>query len=94
MSWSRSRRRARNSSCHTSFGELVDSEDALRSAIVAFTDRAAEKLRRQGSVAAALGVFLQANPFRRDESQYAPSSTLPLTHPSQDSRRLIAAAVA
>lgn len=77
-----------------SFAELLSSEEALRSALVAFTTQAAEKLRRQGSVAGALGVFVQTDPFRRDEPQYVNSSTAPLGVPSQDSRRLIAQAVA
>lgn len=77
-----------------SFADLLTTEEALRSALVAYTARAAEKLRAQESVAGALGVFLQTNPFRQGDPQYANSSTLPLAHPTQDSRELIALATA
>lgn len=76
-----------------SFGEMVESEDALRSALVSFVARAAEKLRRQNSVAGALTVFIQTNPFRPQDPQYARSTTSKLVQPTQDSRQLIEVAV-
>ena len=77
-----------------SFAELQSTEAALRSALVAYTVRAAEKLRRQSSVANALGVFVQTDHFRRGEPQYARSSVYTLAMPSQDSRHLIRVATA
>lgn len=77
-----------------SFGELLETEAALASALVSFTSRAAEKLRRQSLAAGALAVFIQTNRFQKNEKQYANSSTIPLASPSQDGRLLVAHATA
>ena len=45
-----------------SFGQLVTDLGELRQAVASYAARAAEKLRRQHSVASALQVFLQTNP--------------------------------
>lgn len=76
-----------------SFGELVSDFDTLRSALVTFTTHAAEKLRRQESVAGAVGVFIHTDPHRSNTSQQARTSIAPLPHPSADTRVLIAAAL-
>lgn len=76
-----------------SFGHLIESENALRSAVASFMARAAEKLREQHSVAAGLCVFVQTNPFRAQDRQYSQSITAGLPTPTSDSRQLVAAAV-
>jgi DNA polymerase V len=66
-------------------GELAD-------AVRAYTTRAAEKLRRLGSVAGAVGVWIETNRFRPQDAQYCPSLTVTLPEPTDDTLRLIGVA--
>ncbi|TXT28149.1 MAG: rumB [Rhodocyclaceae bacterium] len=75
--------------CSRSFGEPVYELDDLLDAVATYMSRAAEKLRQQQGVAAALMVFLQTNPFKPAEPQYHPSMTLPLPDPTSDTRVLV-----
>jgi DNA polymerase V len=76
-----------------SFGRPVVDQSELGEAIVEFTTRAAQKLRSQGSKAAALQVFIRSSPFRTRERPYAASTTLRLTPATQDTRALASAAL-
>lgn len=80
--------------CSRSFGQLVESKQELREAVTAYTSRAAEKLRKQHSKAGALQVFLRTNPFKEEEPQYHAGFTVPLVHPTDDTRVLVKAALA
>ena len=60
-----------------SFGKLVVKLDDLQQAVASYTSRAAEKLRRQHSVAGALQVVLQTNPHKTGELQYHPNILIP-----------------
>ena len=53
-----------------SFDGMVTDWDALRTHVSNFAARCAEKLRRQGTVASSVGVFLTTNTFREDLPQY------------------------
>lgn len=75
--------------CSRSFGDPVFELDDLCDAVATYVSRAAEKLRGQQSVAAALMVFIQTNPFKPEEPQYHPSMTVPLPEPSADTRVLV-----
>ncbi|WP_136415918.1 Y-family DNA polymerase [Herbaspirillum sp. ST 5-3] len=75
-----------------SFGELVTTLNALREAVSSYVARAAEKLRAQHSVCETIQVFVQTNPFRASDPQYSNAMTIPLTHPTGDTRRLVRAA--
>lgn len=75
--------------CSRSFGEPIYELDDVCDAVATYVSRAAEKLRGQQSVAGALMVFLQTNPFKPDEPQYHPSTTVPLPEPSADTRILV-----
>ncbi|MBF0138623.1 MAG: Y-family DNA polymerase [Magnetococcales bacterium] len=66
-----------------SFGMRVLERDDLLEAVTMHAALAGEKLRRQGSVAGALGVFMHTNPFRVQDPQYSGHLTLPL-HPATD----------
>ncbi len=74
-----------------SFGAYVHDLAALAEAVATYTARAAEKLRRQGSQAGMLQVYIRTNPFK-DNAQYQPSITVPLPEASDDTTRLIRAA--
>lgn len=75
-----------------SFGRLTSDKADLREAIRVHASRGAEKLRRQGSVARAVMVFLKTNRHREDLLQYNPSLVVPLPRPTDDSRIIVAAA--
>ena len=55
--------------------------------------RAAEKLRRQNSVCAAIHVAVRTNPFRSQDKQYNNGIVIPLPEPTDDTRTLISAAL-
>lgn len=74
------------------FGKMVFELDELCESVATYMSRAAVKLRAQHSVAAVVQVFIQTNRFRQDHDQYANCITVPLTHPSNDTRVLIRAA--
>ena len=74
------------------FGAPVEKFDELHEAIASYIARAAEKLRLQSSVAAAVYVFIHTNRFKEAEPQYGAGVTVALIDPSDDTLRLIAAA--
>jgi len=76
-----------------SFGVPVSERAALEESVVAYMTRAAEKLRRQASTAGMVTVFLLTNRFQEEEAQYHASHTIALEEATDDTRRLITAAV-
>ena len=54
-----------------SFGRLVTERPEMEEAVASYATRAAEKLRRQHFAAGRLMVFVQTNPFRPQDPQYA-----------------------
>ncbi len=79
--------------CSRSFGEPVTELATLTEVVSQFASRVAEKLRHQHSVARAVQVFIATSPYRHHDRQHAPTATLPLTRPSQDTAALVSAAV-
>lgn len=77
-----------------SFGVPVTSLEELTQAVVAYTTRACEKLRRQNSVAETLQVYIRTNPFKDTDPQYSRGITLALPEPSADTRAWAKLAVA
>ena len=75
-----------------SFGTPVESIGELREAVATYLARAAEKLRCQGSVSAAVYVFVQTNRFKMDEPQYSCGVTVPLVDATDDTIMLTRAA--
>ena len=76
-----------------SFGSEVTQLEDLSESVAYFTTRAAEKLRHDGSVAASLCVYVRTNPFKEDEPQYQRSMIVPLCQPSDDTTKLVNAAL-
>ncbi|PKO70914.1 MAG: DNA polymerase V subunit UmuC [Betaproteobacteria bacterium HGW-Betaproteobacteria-14] len=76
------------------FGAYVYDLAGLEEAVTTYIGRAAEKLRRQGSVAGAVQVYVRTNPFKEDHPQYQRGLTVPLPDPSDDTRLLARAALA
>lgn len=77
-----------------SFGQALRTEEEIAEAVCAFASRAAVKLRRQGLATAHLSVFLQTNPFRKQDAQYMPTRGVTLPVATADTSKLIAAALA
>ena len=76
-----------------SFGRMVATRDELGEALATYVARAAEKLRAQQSVAGALQVFVMTNVFRETDPQYSNGIVIPLTLPTNDTMKLVAAAL-
>jgi DNA polymerase V len=79
--------------CTRSFGRPVLELADLSEAVTEFASRAAVKLRKQGSLAGQVMVFIRTSPFRKD-AQYSRSTVVPLRRPSSDTGVLISSALA
>ena len=75
-----------------SFGAPITQVDGILEAVSEFASRAAERLRQQGSVAGAIGVYFMTSPFRTHDRQHAVNVTVPLTRPTDDTAALMRAA--
>lgn len=78
--------------CTRSFGHPIRELSPLIEAVSEFAARAAEKLRRQSSVAAMVLVFAHTSPFRPGP-RFARSLTVPLRRPTSDTAAITQAAV-
>ena len=76
-----------------SFGSMVTEFDDLAESVSSFATKAAEKLRHDGSVAASVCVYIRTNPFNEKDPQYQRSMIVPLSQPSDDTMKLVRAAV-
>jgi len=76
-----------------SFGATVTALEDLSESVAEFTIRAAEKLRQDGSVAASICIYVYTNPHKEDEPQYQQSKIVPLSQPSDDTTKLVNAAI-
>lgn len=79
--------------CSRSFGVPVCALQDLEQAVIAYTTRAAEKLRRQHSLAGGIQVYVRSNPHKVKEPQYQQGITVPLPDPTDDTRLLCRAAL-
>ena len=75
--------------CSRGFGIPVSSLSKLSEAVITYTTRVAEKLRRQRSVTAMVYIFIQTDPFKKKDRQYNPGRLIHLTNPTDDTRILI-----
>jgi len=75
------------------FGAYVYDLAGLEEAVATYVGRAAEKLRKQGSRAGAVQVYVRTNPFKADHPQYQRGLTVPLPEPADDTRLLARAAI-
>lgn len=80
--------------CSRSFGSLVSNLPDLEQAAIAYTTRAAEKLRRQNSIAGGIHLYIRTNPHKEKDPQYQQGITVPLYEPTGDTRVLCHAALA
>jgi DNA polymerase V len=80
--------------CSRSFSRKLSTLDELNNAMSEFCSRAAEKLRRQQSVAGCVTVFLRTNPFALNDPHYQRAATIKLHAATQDTRTLVRVALA
>ncbi|MEF3081848.1 Y-family DNA polymerase [Luteimonas sp. SMYT11W] len=76
-----------------SFAERVEDHAAVGQALATFAVRACEKLRRDGLVTGAVGIFALSDRFRAELPQHAPSRSINMPSATDDSR-LVASVVA
>ena len=76
-----------------SFGQPVRDYNSLAESISLYISRAAEKLRRQQSVAGSVYVYIRTSPFKPDEPYYSKGMTVSLPSPISDTRQLANAAL-
>jgi DNA polymerase V len=75
--------------CTRTFGKTLTAYPDVLGAVAAFTSRAAEKLRRQGSAVHMLTVFISKNRFGSEPPPYTFSTTLHLPVATSDTAELI-----
>jgi len=76
-----------------SFADLISDKDELSLRIADFAGICASKLRKEGSVAGEVGIFMQTNRFRPDLPQYYPAATLRLDVPASSTQEIVGAAI-
>ena len=74
-----------------SFGRYVTELHELEEAVSTYMSRAAEKLRRQHSVAATAQVYIRTNPNKENVPQYSQGMMVGLPYPTNDTRILVEA---
>jgi len=84
--------------CSRSFGIPVALMADLEQSVIAYTTRAAEKLRSQHSLAGVIQVYIRTNPYKTNSDkdhyqQYQPTILQPLLEPTDDTRLLCHAAL-
>lgn len=75
-----------------SFPGMIDDPAQLKIHLSNYAARCAEKLRRQGSVASVVGVFIATNPFREDLEQYSQFAEHHFLTPTSSTIPIVAAA--
>jgi len=75
-----------------SFGRSVIEFEELQQAVATFAGKCAAKLRKEGSVASTLTVFICTSPFNEPSRKYWGTRTVALRQPSQDTIEIIRAA--
>lgn len=83
-------RPAKQSICTSrSFGRSVTTFDELHQAVSTFTGKCAIKLRKEGSAASLLTLFICTSPFNAPDKKYWGTRTVTMPHHTQDSIALI-----
>lgn len=75
-----------------SFDRVVTDFEELQQALAIFVGKCAAKLRKDGSVASTLTVFICTSPFNEPSRKYWGTRTVALRQPSQDTTAIIRAA--
>ena len=81
----------KNVCCSRSFGRTVTDLEELEEAVANHAVRATQKIRKEGSIACGLQVFIMNNRFSK-EPQYSNSRTVGFDEPSDDPIRILSTA--
>lgn len=76
-----------------SFANNISDLDELVLRVSDFAGKCAEKLRKEGTAAGTVGIFLYTNRFREDLDQYYPTATVSLDVPANSASEIISAAL-
>ena len=76
-----------------SFADTISDYDGLSLRVADYAGKCAEKLRKEGSAAQTVGIFLCTNRFRTDLRQYCPEASVRLDVPANSSQEIIGAAL-
>lgn len=76
-----------------SFGQAITSKTEMREAVATYMSRAAEKMRRDGSVTGHVRVFVETNPFRETDAQWFGSAGATLDTATSYTPELVSAAL-
>ena len=76
-----------------SFADMISDYDELSLRVSDFAGKCAEKLRRDGTAAGTVGVFIHTNRFRDDLEQYFPNASVRLDVPANSTPEIVGAAL-
>ncbi len=76
-----------------SFASMIDDLDELTQRVSDFAGKCAEKLRKEGTAAGTVGVFIHTNRFREDLEQYYPNASIHLEVPANSTPEIVGAAL-
>lgn len=85
---------SRKSICTSrSFASMITDFDELSLRVCDFAGKCSEKLRKEGTAAYSVGVFMHTNRFREDLSQYFPNASIRLQVPASSVQEITGAAM-
>ena len=76
-----------------SFADMITDYDDLSLRVSDFAGKCAEKLRKDGTAAGTVGVFIHTNRFRDDLEQYYPNASVKLDVPANSTPEIVGAAL-
>lgn len=76
-----------------SFANMISDLDELNLRVSDFAGKCAEKLRKDGTAAQTVGVFIHTNRFREDLQQYYPMASVRLDVPASSTPEIVSAAL-
>ncbi|MFL5789130.1 MAG: Y-family DNA polymerase [Flavisolibacter sp.] len=89
IEWEEADVKRKNICTSRSFGKLITTKKEMKQAVATFTFSCAEKLRKEGSCAKKITVFIQTNPHRPLDKQFFQTITLQLAVATNLSAELI-----
>lgn len=89
MDWEAEPKRKKNLCVSRSFSKLAESKDILTEALSNFAGICAGNLRKDKSCAKKIEVFINTNPHRPDQRQYAPSITIEMDVATNNTAEII-----
>jgi DNA polymerase V len=89
IKWEAAPAKKKNICTSRQFGKLITGKKEVRQAIATFASSCAMKLRKEGSCARKIHVFLQTNVHRKQDEQYFHSVTLDIPSPTNSTVEIL-----